>query len=48
MSDHTTLKMTEMNYGVWLPENRIPPSLGPMHKQKCLKALATFRGAKRD
>jgi len=34
--------MTEMNYGVWLPENRIPPSLGPMHKQKCLKALALF------
>ena len=34
--------MTEMNYGVWLPENRIGPSLGPMHKQKCLTALALF------
>jgi len=34
--------MTEMNYGVWLPQNRIAPSLGPMHKQKCLKALALF------
>jgi uncharacterized protein (DUF58 family) len=34
---------TEMNYGLWLPGNRIPPSLGPMHKQKCLKALALFR-----
>ena len=34
--------MTEMNYGVWLPENRINPSLGPMHKQKCLTALAMF------
>ena len=32
--------MTEINYGLWLPGNRIPPSLGPMHKQKCLKALA--------
>jgi len=34
---------TEMNYGLWLPGNRIAPSLGPMHKQKCLKALATYR-----
>jgi len=38
--------MTEMNYGVWLPENRIQPSLGPMHKQKCLTALALFGGLK--
>ncbi|MGD8885124.1 MAG: DUF58 domain-containing protein, partial [Gammaproteobacteria bacterium] len=36
--------MTEINYGLWLPGNRIPPSLGPMHKQKCLKALALFNG----
>lgn len=36
--------MTEMNYGMWLPENRIRPSLGPMHKQKCLTALALFGG----
>jgi uncharacterized protein (DUF58 family) len=34
--------MTEINYGLWLPGNRIPPSLGPMHKQRCLKALALF------
>jgi uncharacterized protein (DUF58 family) len=34
---------TEMNYGLWLPGNRIAPSLGPMHKLKCLKALALFR-----
>ena len=33
---------TEMNYGLWLPGNRTVPSLGPMHKQKCLKALALF------
>ena len=33
---------TEMNYGLWLPGNRIIPSLGTMHKQKCLKALALF------
>jgi hypothetical protein len=36
---------TEMNYGLWLPGNRIAPSLGPMHKLKCLKALALFREA---
>ena len=35
---------TEMNYGLWLPGNRIAPSLGPMHKQKCLKALALSCG----
>ena len=39
--------MTEMNYGVWLPENRIGPSLGPMHKQKCLRALALYGGVQR-
>jgi uncharacterized protein (DUF58 family) len=39
--------MSEMNYGVSLPENRIGPSLGPMHKQKCLRAIALFRGFKK-
>lgn len=34
---------TEMNYGLWLPGKRIAPSLGPMHKKRCLEALALHR-----
>ena len=31
-------------FGLTLPGTRIPPNIGPAHRQRCLTALALFDG----